>query len=138
MTSLRFRADQDLLHARIDVLLDALQDEVSGVIERVTQDVANDARASHSFQNRTEYLQGSIGAVPPVGQLAAGDLRAEVIALMPYASYVEQGTRRNHRTGRPNRPYPFLSPALARRLPSLGSDVSRAVVRAIARAGLGR
>ena len=58
---------------------------------------ANEARATHRYQDRTGKLTASIRAVLPSG--GAGMLTSEnegsIVATAPYASFVEGGTRRH-------------------------------------------
>ena len=66
------------------------------------------ARANHPYTNRTYRLQRSTEYQFTVGSFEGG-YTIRIDGGMHYGSYVDQGTSINHRTGRPNRPYPFLS-----------------------------
>ncbi len=51
--------------------------------------VAEEARASHSFQNQTGDLEDSIHGRRVTGRASDGTLEGGAEAVMPYASYVE-------------------------------------------------
>jgi HK97 gp10 family phage protein len=63
----------------------------------------HDAHAQGRFITHSGGLEQSIN--PARVKLTDKFIEGEVVARMPYASYVEQGTSRN-------RPFPFLAPAL--------------------------
>lgn len=81
---------------------------------------AQEAKATHRYTDRTGNLTASIRAVPGVYARTGSD--GDIVATMPYASYVENGTYRS-------RPYPFMAQAYQR--------AERVLLRAIA-AGLPR
>jgi hypothetical protein len=65
------------------------------------------ARANHPYTNRTYRLQRSTEYQFTAGSFEGG-YKIRVDGGMHYGSYVDLGTSINHRTGRPNRPYPYL------------------------------
>ena len=65
------------------------------------------ARANHPYVNRTYRLQRSTEYQFTAGSFEGG-YKIRVDGGMHYGSYVDLGTSINHRTGRPNRPYPYL------------------------------
>jgi len=65
------------------------------------------ARANHPYTNRTYRLQRSTEYQFTSGSFEGG-YKIRVDGGMHYGSYVDLGTSINHRTGRPNRPYPYL------------------------------
>ena len=96
---------------------------VAGAVEAVEKtcvDVMNHAKAGHAgnmahanqrYRNRTRNLTGSIGP-PEIVEVTFDKVHGLVPAGMEYSAFVEFGISANVRTGRPNRPYPFLTPAL--------------------------
>jgi hypothetical protein len=65
------------------------------------------ARANHPYTNRTYRLQRNTEYQFTAGSFEGG-YKIRVDGGMHYGSYVDLGTSINHRTGRPNRPYPYL------------------------------
>ena len=65
------------------------------------------ARANHPYTNRTYRLQRNTEYQFTAGSFEGG-YKIRVDCGMHYGSYVDLGTSINHRTGRPNRPYPYL------------------------------
>lgn len=96
----------DLLR-NIDTLKDTVLTAQAAGMAQVSIDVANYAKQNHSFQNRTENLENSIGPLPV--EIENGTVVGTVIATgkagMNYAAYVEYGTARSA-------PYPFMTPAV--------------------------
>lgn len=89
-------------------------------VEKTCLDVANHAKAGHAgnmahasqrYRNRTGNLTAGIGP-PELVEVNFNRVHGIVPSTMGYSSYVEFGTSMNVRTGRPNRPYPFMQPAL--------------------------
>lgn len=91
----------------IDEAIAQMQAEVSAVMLPLMLDigehVAEEARAGHTYRNRTGRLERSTQHGAASGNLRTG-YRVDVVARRPYATYVDEGTSRN-------RPYPFLVPA---------------------------
>jgi hypothetical protein len=79
-----------------------LDDELELAARDISDRVAWAAREDHPYQNRTHNLQGSTTGDAPFGRFLDGDLTANVIASMEYASCVEA------------RGYEFLEPAFYR------------------------
>lgn len=71
----------------------------------------NMAHASQRYRNRTGNLTAGIGP-PELIEVNFNGVHGIVPSTMEYSAFVEFGTASNVRTGRPNRPYPFLQPAL--------------------------
>lgn len=83
-------------------------------------DVMNHAKAGHAgnmahanqrYRNQTGNLTAGIGP-PELLEVSFERVHGIVPSTMGYSSFVEFGTAVNVRTGRPNRPYPFMQPAL--------------------------
>ncbi len=77
-----FDAALAALDAELDRLLDA-------ALEQISRRVADEARASHPFQNRTGDLEASIRPLDTHGSALDGTLTGGVVADEEYASYVE-------------------------------------------------
>lgn len=89
-------------------------------VEKTCVDVMNHAKAGHSgnmahasqrYRNRTGDLTAGIGP-PELLEVTLEKVHGIVPSGMEYSMFVEFGTAINVRTGRPNRPYPFMQPAL--------------------------
>lgn len=93
---------------------------ISVVVEKTCIDIANHAKSGHDtnmahtnsrYRNRTMRLTHSI--VPELVEVNSNRVHGVVhTSSVGYASFVEFGIAINVRTGLPNRPYPFLTPAL--------------------------
>lgn len=89
-------------------------------VEKTCVDVANHAKANHAsatahaarrYRNRTGNLTGSI--TPELKEVTLEKVHGIVhTSGLKYGYYVEFGTKRNWMTMKPNKPYPFLQPAL--------------------------
>jgi hypothetical protein len=89
-------------------------------VEMTCVDVMNHAKAGHDgnmahanqrYRNRTGNLTAGIGP-PELMEVTFKKVHGIVPSTMEYSVFVELGTAINVRTGRPNRPYPFMQPAL--------------------------
>lgn len=89
-------------------------------VEKTCVDVMNHAKAGHAgnmahanqrYRNRTGNLTAGIGP-PELVEVNFNRVHGIVPSTQEYSSYVEFGIANNVRTGRPNRPYPFMQPAL--------------------------
>lgn len=88
-------------------------------VERTCVDVSNHAKAGHAgnlahtnqrYRNQTSNL--TKGITPELLEVNFKRAHGIVFTTMGYSVFVEFGTAVNVRTGRPNRPYPFMVPAL--------------------------
>jgi hypothetical protein len=104
----------------------ALDGELAAALRRGLALVAAQARAAHTFQNRTGRLEGSILPGDVTGSALDGDLRGTVVAATPYASYVEEGTSRALA-------YPYLAPAFEATEAALSEALSQGMARAVER-----
>ena len=73
--------------------------EVERCLRKAGRAVAREARSSHDYTDRTGRLTRSILPVATSGAFTLDTLDGGVGALMPYASYVEDGTERMHKPG---------------------------------------
>ena len=91
----------DLLR-NIDILKDTVLTAQAAGMAQVSVDVANTAKQTHSFTNRTGNLEGSIQPEPVEidGSIITGVIRAG----MECSKHVEYGTSKSA-------PYPFMEPA---------------------------
>jgi len=105
----------NLAMAKHGVLIETIK-----AVEQTCVDVTNDAKAGHDsnmahanqrYRNRTGNLTASIGP-PKIVEANFNRVHGIVPAGQEYAVFVEFGIACNVRTGKPNRPYPFISPAL--------------------------
>ena len=110
-------------------LAGALDQEGAAAALRAAGVVADDARVTHTFQNRTGDLQASINPAAVRGGLLHGDLAFDVAAEMEYASFVNAGTSRA-------RAYPFLAPALEHQDGAVAQVFDQALAEAVRREGL--
>ena len=76
----------------LDALPRALDDALESAVRRAAKAVAEEAKSSHSYTDRTGNLTRSIRALDPSGRFTDDTLEGGVTATMPYASYVEEGT----------------------------------------------
>jgi len=111
--------DQQMINNLIAQNNKVVADTVQAV-EMTCIDVMNHAKAGHKgnsahmnqrYRNRTGNLTASIGP-PEMLEISFERVHGIIPAGMEYAWYVEMGTKINVRTGGPNRPYPYMTPAL--------------------------
>jgi len=93
--------------------------QIVEAVEMTCVDLANHAKTGHDgnmahansrYQNRTTNLTNSIQ--PQNAEVKGKFVIGKVVANQNYAHWVEFGTSINVKTGRPNRPYPFMVPAM--------------------------
>lgn len=102
----------------IDERIAAMHDGIEDDLEAFGKGAAEEMVSTHTFQNRTYRLEGSIGYV--VTPFSGGTrARVEVHAEADYASQVEFG----HPGPPPARPYPFFYPVWFTHLPLLDNDL---------------
>lgn len=91
-------------------------DGIETAVARAGEIVADEARDSHPYTDRSYELTESIRGMDPVstGDKAVGG----VIADTPYARYVDEGTERMAAR-------PFLAPALERAMPRVEAEAAR-------------
>lgn len=126
----------DLLRATSEVM-PLLEEYVKDALHQGVVDVASwaAAPANHDYQDRTEFLSGSIGGSLPTGSLAGNDLSVDFVAggqQVYYAKYIEFGTRHI----RPGVGYRFMRNAVDAKAAEVADSVQAAVERAIFEAGL--
>lgn len=107
----------DLLK-NIDTLSNTTLLATAAAMAKVSVDVANYAKATHPFQNRTENLENSIQ--PEAVEQEGGLIVGVVAARMEYAQQVEFGTSKSA-------PYPYMSPSIEANRDNLLSSVNQAI-----------
>lgn len=110
-----FSLDLKGLDAEVRRILAACDKAAPKALARATELVTDEARAHHTFENRTGNLEASIESVPPTGVFSHGTLQGAAAAGMPYAEYVE---------ARPG--YAFMQPAadaVARQIDAEGQRI---------------
>jgi hypothetical protein len=80
----------------IDALKHALDEQVSSAVWRLSNAIAQSARDSHTFTNRTGRLEGSIAASMSSGTFMRDSLSGGVTAGRPYGEFLEEGTLDEH------------------------------------------
>ena len=90
MMELRLRLDVDGVESEARSFLSFLDAELNEAMRLSGRVVAEEARSSHSFRNRTGDLEDSIRGLRATGRATEGTLSGGAEAVMPYASYVEQ------------------------------------------------
>lgn len=123
-----FSATLTGLDAAIGGLQASLDEEGSAAFLRAAGLVADDARSTHAFANRTRLLESRIVPGQVRGRLLAGNLQADVLGATRYGGYVEEGTRRN-------RPYPYLAPASDHAFTGMIAELEAGLATAARRAG---
>ena len=124
-----FELDLRPLRASLRSLGRAVDDELERAVRAVSRDIRDEAKRSHAYTDRTGRLTRSIAAAPTSGRFSDGDLEGAVVATMPYASYVEEGTTRA-------RAYQYLGTAWVLTRDASERRVQDALERAIDRSGL--
>ena len=94
--------------------------------------VAEEARLRHPYADRTGGLSDSIWA-DAAKLRSSGVVSVNVVATKRYASFVNDGTKNKDGSQR-NMPYPFLAPALDRRMSGVVATLEVALVRAAEKA----
>lgn len=110
----------DLLR-QLDITKSIVESAVAAAIGQVSIDIAEHAKANHSFANKTGNLENSIQPLPVSieGTIISGGVKAG----MEYAKYVEYGTSKAA-------PYPFLTPAVESNRQNLHDTITEALERA--------
>lgn len=114
--------DLDSVLVASDRLRHALNAQMHQAMAAISEDVAEEARQGHAFQNRTGDLEASIQPVDIFGTFSLGTLSGGVIALEDYAEYVDAKL-------------PFLEPAWQCVEPHADQIVQNAVDAAAGEAG---
>lgn len=107
----------------------SLDDELERAVRVTSRALRDEAKRSHSYQDRTGTLTRSIVVAPTRGTFTEDTLEGGVIARAPYASYVEEGTSRM-------RAYEYLGGALALQRDEVQANLDDALERALWKAGL--
>ncbi len=138
------------LQAAWDSAFTELAASTATATEKACQEGAAEARAAHTYKDRTGHLTASIaGHLTRVNPL---DAEGVIEAKAPYASYVEEGTSPHEITGNPlafeaggelifarrvhhpgTQPHPFMGPALQKAERVLQREGEVAVDRAAER-----
>lgn len=108
----------------LDRLREGVDDALEGALRSTAESVAAAVRAEHPYNDYTYRLTRSTRAYAPRGRFSRGDLRVEVVAAMPYATYVQR--RRGD----------WLMDAFQQQEYRLEHDVETALGRAVDRSGL--
>lgn len=108
----------------------ALDDEMERAVRTTGRALRDEARRSHSYNDRTGTLTRSIAAIPPRGRFSNDTLDGGVVATAPYASFVEDGTSRM-------RAYQYLGAAWDLQRDETERRVEDAVEAAVRGSGLG-
>lgn len=95
----------DQIVSNLTLLSPAIGKRIAVALDITAKEVVNFARQNHPYTDRTTNLTQSIDQGDIV--IHKNGVEAYVVARQPYASFVEEGTRRS-------KPYPFLWPAVAR------------------------
>lgn len=107
-----------------------LDDVLERAVRTTSREVAKEAKNSHGYQDRTGRLTRSITHYEPVGKFSEDSLEGLVGAPTPYASYVEDGTRRA-------RAFKYLGTAWVLQRAETEQRMDDALEDAVRRAGLG-
>ncbi len=111
----------------VDARFEAMRDGIEGDLDTFGRDAAQEMVDTHTFQNRTFRLEGSIGYdVTPFGP--TNHASVELHAMADYASEVEEG----HMGPPAARPYPFFWPVFYKRAPLLDNQLQVTVDNALA------
>lgn len=129
MLNLKVEFDLGPLGESLSKLRRSLDSELERALRTTSGAVRDEAKRSHSYQDRTGRLTRSLATFPTSGRFSAGDLEGGVVATMPYASYVEDGTSRA-------RAYQYLRSAWDMQKAETDQRVADALERALTRAGL--
>lgn len=127
MSAIEVKMDglNDLLR-NLDVTKDIAKTATAAAMAAVSIDVANYAKANHTFQNRTQNLENSIQPLPVEVEdetvIGAVQASSKDKAGMEYAPFVELGTSRSA-------PYPFMQPAVEANKQNLLNTVAGTVER---------
>jgi len=95
MISLRVEFDHGPWRDGLRALRSGVDDGLERAIRATSRAVRDEARRSHAYADRTGRLTRSIAVRPTGGTFSRGTLEGGVVAAMPYASYVEDGTSRS-------------------------------------------
>lgn len=124
MIPVRISFDLDSVLVASDRLRHALDDQVHEAMRLISEDVAEEARGQHAYENRTGDLEASTRAVDVYGTFTLGTLVGGVTADTEYAEYV------NERPG-----FEFLEPAYQRVEPQIDQMLQAAIEQAAGNAG---
>lgn len=95
MISLAVEFDPGAWRDGLRALRSGVDDGLERAIRATSRAVRDEARRSHAYRDRTGRLTRSIAVRPTGGTFSRGTLGGGVVATMPYASYVEDGTSRS-------------------------------------------
>lgn len=129
---LAFEFDPSALVRGLQRLPGALDTELERCVRRAGRIIADQARASHDYTDRTGRLTRSILPMAPTGRFSTDDLDGGAGAIAPYAGYVEEGTSRMHI----HNGYRFLRLAAFGKYREIEGVFHDAVEAAVRRAGL--
>lgn len=106
----------------LDGLADALREGTADGTNAAARAVADDAKANHSFENRTGDLEASIDVIEDPGSAHPDAPVAYVVATEDYASYVEERK-------------PYLEPAAERSEGAMRAALEGALEAALSKRG---
>ncbi len=124
-----FELDLRAVRASFRTLGRALDDELERAVRTTSRAIRDEAKSSHSYTDRTGRLTRSIVAAPTSGRFTQDNLEGAVVATMPYASFVEEGTTRA-------RAFEYLGTAWTLQRDEAQANIEDALERALWRAGL--
>lgn len=81
--------DTDAFTAECDALLDAIERASYAALDETARALADKARSSHWYRNRTGDLERSTQAIDAEGDLWSGSASSGVVASELYASFVD-------------------------------------------------
>lgn len=124
MLPIRITLDLGSVQAEVERLELALNQQVAQALRAITGRVAEEARNTHPYQNRTGLLESQTRPGALTGTFLNGDLEALVLGDTPYGEFLEE---------RPE--YAFLQPALDRVMPETDAILQQGVDEAARLAG---
>ncbi len=111
-----------------------LNDELERAVRETSRGIRDEAKRSHSYQDRTGTLTRSIVMESTSGTFTRDTLEGGVIARAPYASFIEEGTVVDGTTR--IRPYEYLATALVLQRDEIQANLDDALEKALWKAGL--
>jgi len=122
--AMRVELDVSALGAGLDRLREGVDDALESALRMAGENIATAVRAEHPYNDYTHRLTRSTRSYAPRGRFSRGDLRVEVVAAMPYATYVQR--RRGD----------WLMATYMQQEHRVEHDVETALARAVDRSGL--
>jgi HK97 gp10 family phage protein len=129
MLTLRVEFDPGPWKEGLRQLRHAVDDGLEKALRATSRAVRDEAKSSHSYEDRTGTLTRSIRVLPTEGRFSRGDLAGGVVATARYASFVEEGTSRA-------RAYQYLGTAWVLQRDEAVRRVNDALEAAVDKSGL--